>query len=62
MRSYWTLAVAVSVSFPVISFQVSYESVGTDTRKVVADGFPSKGVLASDIHQGMFNIIINVPS
>ena len=33
------------------------ELVGNDARKVIADGFPLAGVLASDIHKGMHIII-----
>ena len=32
--------------------RLTSESVGNDTRKVIADGFPAKRVLASDIQKG----------
>jgi len=31
---------------------------GNDTRKIIADGFPIGGALASDIHRGICDVII----
>jgi len=35
---------------------VLFKSVGNDTRKVISDGFPAKGVVASDIHKAFWDL------
>ena len=41
----------------ILTLTLRYETVGVDSRKAVADGYPLKNIITVDLHQGKSDMV-----